>query len=676
MGFEAEQGFSGAAVYDLEEKGVVGMVGWREGTRPQGTPDIRTAYATAADRLAELWPPLAGSLGMPGQRKRRDRIRQLVEFLGPDGDLPVVRDLDIYDLGVARSKYRLGEDRYVLRPAVDDALAAGLRDNGFVVADGPSKAGKSRSMIQMLVRERPDARLLVPLREPGVLAELAELNPAADYGADGVVMWLDRLETYLSPQGLTRSVLRAFLASQPPTDVVANITSTQRAKLEDRQDQAARLSGVLQEAATVRVDPALTLGEFEQAREFYPAEVFSERGFGAHLASAPDLEKKFFDAWNDMSQGWAVVQAAIDWQRMGVDAPVTARWLRVLFDVYIEGAVPPDFDDDETAFNSGLDWAKHAPEGRSALLMRERLAAGSGFRAFDTLVDMASREIPERAWTLLLGEDPTLGSESLLGVTIAASSFETAQRAATLAVERTDSPITRAWATLFLGWIALALGDAAEAGRHLAEVVASNAPEAAGWAKVDLATLKINSDELEEAESLLRSAVDDDGDPGVRVLARANLGGVLNRLNRADEAFEMLKPVAERTDLPQAASLASGQIGRMIVRGAADQRLKARSLSFPGGEGRSLRMFDSIREQRGMLARPIAQSNLGWLFLGRGDFEQARPYLEDRPRPRPTRSCSPPRRPRLANCWSTRTGGTRASKCCGRPTTADRSTQA
>ena len=105
--------------------------------------------------------------------------------------------------------------------------------------------------------------------------------------------------------------------------------------------------------------------------------------------------------------------------------------------------------------------------------------------------------------------------------------------------------------------------------------------------------LKINSDELEEAESLLRSAVDDDGDPGVHVLARANLGGVLNRLNRTDEAFEMLKSVAERTDVPQAASLASEQIGRMIVRGAADQRLKARSLSFPGGEGRSLRMFDS-----------------------------------------------------------------------------------
>lgn len=627
VGFEAEQGFSGAAIYDLQEKGVVGMVGWREGARPQGTPDIRTAYATTADRLAELWLPLAGSLGTTGQRKRRDRIKQLIEFPSSDGDLPRVKDLDIYDLGVARSKYRPGEDRYVSRPTVDDALAAGLRDNGFVVADGPSKAGKSRSMIQMLMRERPNARLLMPLREPGVLAELADLNPAADYGADGVVIWLDRLETYLGPQGLTRGILRTFLASQPRTEVVANITSTQRARLVDREGQASRLSDVLHEAATVRVDPALTSAEVEHAHEFYPGEVFSERGFGAHLASAPDLEKMFSDAWNDVPQGWAVVQAAIDWQRMGVDAPITARWLRVLFDVYVEGAVPPDFDDDDTAFTSGLDWAKHAPEGRSALLMRERLATGSGFRAFDTLVDMATREIPERAWTVLLGEDPALGGESLLSITMAADSAETAQRAATLAMERTDNPVTRGWAALLLGWIAMAIGDAAESDRYLAMVIALDTPEAAGWAKVDLATIKISRDELEVAEALLRSAVAD-GDPGVRELARANLGAVLNRLNRTDEAFELLKSVAEHTDSPQAASLASEQIGRMIVRGAADQRLKARSLSFPGGEGRSVRMFDAIREQRGMLARPIAQNNLGWLFLVRGDFEQARPYLE------------------------------------------------
>ena len=145
-----------------------------------------------------------------------------------------------------------------------------------------------------------------------------------------------------------------------------------------------------------------------------------------------------------------------------------------LFDVYIEGAVPPDFDDDEAAFNSGLDWARHAPEGRSALLMRERLAAVSGFRAFDTLVDMASREIPERAWAVLLGSDPALGSESLLGVTMAASSSETAQQAAALAVERTDSLDHQG-----LGHLVprldrhSRLGDAASASRYLAEVVAS-----------------------------------------------------------------------------------------------------------------------------------------------------------------------------------------------------------
>jgi len=627
VGFEAEPGFSGAAVYDLEEKGVIGMLGWREGSRPYGVANIRTAYATASDRLAQLWPPLVGSLAMPSQRQRRDRIRKLVEFTGPEGGLPRVKDLDIYDLGVARSKYPSGGDGYVSRLVVDDALAAGLRDKGFVVADGPSKAGKSRAMIQMLMRERQEARLLVPLREPGVLAELAELDLAAEYGADRIVVWLDRLETYLGPQGLTRGVLRTFLSSRPRIEVAAIITSQQRARLEERQDQAARLSGVLYEAVTVRVDPALTSAEVEQAHQLYPGEIFSERGFGAQLASAPDLEKRFLDAWNDAPQGGAVVQAAIDWQRMGIDAPVSVRWLRVLYDVYAEEAMPADFDDDEAAFASGLDWAKHRLEGRAALLMRERLAATNGFRAFDTLVDLADRVIPERAWEVLLGDDPALGSENLLGVIMAADSAETAWQAAKLAAGRTDSPITRAWASLFLGWIASANGDATAAGRYLAEVAESAAPEAAGWAKIDLAMLKFNEDELEEAESLLRSVIDD-GDPGVHELATASLGAVLSRLNRTDEAFELLKSVAERTDAPQAASLASEQIGRMIVREAADQRLKARSLSFPGGEGRSLRMFDSIREQRGMLAQPLAQNNLGWLFLSRGDFEQARPYLE------------------------------------------------
>jgi len=641
QGFEPERGFSGTAVYDLDEDAVIGMVGWREGPRLEGRPEIRVGYATSSDRLAQLWALPGGPMQLPGHRARIARAGKLVELLGPDNELPRIADVDIYDIGVKSSKYPPGRDPYVPRRDVDDALATALNVSGFVLADGPSAAGKSRSAIEMLLVQRPSARLMVPFREPGVLEELAQLNLAADYQADGVVLWLDNLETYLGPRGLDRKVLRRFLEAEHPVEVVAMMASGRRAKLAEKSDMAARLAGVLQRATEVRVTDASAREELETAQRLYPTESFSQRGIGAHLASAQDLERRFLDGRAIEPAGWAVVQAAVDWRRMGIDAPVSREWLRELFEVYVDEVAALDFENPDAVFSSGFKWARHALEGRSALLNADRTSERTGFRAFDSLVDQAdrgsagfARPVAERAWAMVTGDSPELDADSLLGVTLAAAAANLADiafRAARLARDRAGTGSTGVWATLFLGWLSGTTGDPTSARGYLAEVAASPVPEAAGWAQIDLATMLVDDEEFDEAERLLRLAMANE-DPQMQALATAELGAVLVTMDRADEALPLLESVVAAGEIRQATDLASSQLGQIIGGTAvSDQGYKSSdrlSLAFPAGQRRAGSLFEEIRKGRAGLAEPTARHSLGWLYMIRGEPERAQPLLE------------------------------------------------
>ncbi|GAA2357426.1 hypothetical protein Cme02nite_51060 [Catellatospora methionotrophica] len=163
--------------------------------------------------------------GRPRLQARREVLRRCALHLSK-GDLPRVRDVRPAQLGV---KAAIGSTGPTARNAlpylereVDKELDWLVAGGGVVLVHGRAAAGKTRTAYEAINRLRPEHGLLVP--ESGrALRELADSREELR----NVVVWLDDLERYLTPQGLDRSVLERLC---PPgrSDVVVLATCEAR----------------------------------------------------------------------------------------------------------------------------------------------------------------------------------------------------------------------------------------------------------------------------------------------------------------------------------------------------------------------------------------------------------------------------------------------------------------
>jgi TPR repeat protein len=107
-------------------------------------------------------------------------------------------------------------------------------------------------------------------------------------------------------------------------------------------------------------------------------------GLAEYLAAGPKLLQEWHDARavGNQPAGAALVDAAVDCRRAGLDQPVPANVLFELapnyLDTTVAGLLSPN------AFQDGLDWAARPRYGASALLINH---GNSGYLAFDYLVD-------------------------------------------------------------------------------------------------------------------------------------------------------------------------------------------------------------------------------------------------------------------------------------------------
>jgi hypothetical protein len=307
---------------------------------------------------------------------------------------------------------------YVPRDEVD-RLAWALRATSFVLIVGDATAGKSRLAYQVMREWLPDHWLVNP---DGLAGLSAALNWAWRTG--DCVVWLDDIERYLGPEGLTVQAVSALTVRHPGHVVLlGTIRSQEHSRLSPRWERTVTEPGRLR--SRLGRDVIRLAHEIHLSRWWSDAEVrrasasqdprvteaarhAHEFGVAEYLAAGPQLLAEWRDAWapGNHPRAAALIAAAVDVCRAGVRRGVGLGLLRRLHGPYLSvrgGATlrPESFDE-------ALFWATETLHATSSLLVPE----GRGrYRPFGYLVDAteadpAQPDIRRDTWQILITKMP------------------------------------------------------------------------------------------------------------------------------------------------------------------------------------------------------------------------------------------------------------------------------
>jgi hypothetical protein len=307
---------------------------------------------------------------------------------------------------------------YIPRDAAD-RLAWAVSNTSFVLVVGDATAGKSR-MAYEVVRERlPDHWFVTPDGLAGLPEALAWAARTGD-----CVVWLDDIERYLGPDGLTVQTVTTLSTHDRHVVLLGTIRSQEHAQLSPRWESHAedhpgrprsRLGrDVVRLAHEIHLDRRWSGEEIHRASTSADPRVrqasrhAGEFGVAEYLAAGPQLLAEWHDAWSpgNHPRAAALVAAAVDAERAGVQRGVSVDMLRRLHGRYLTakgGATlrPEPFDE-------ALAWATQTLHATSSLLV----PAGRGrYRPFGYLTD-AVDTAPERTairedtWHLLVNRMP------------------------------------------------------------------------------------------------------------------------------------------------------------------------------------------------------------------------------------------------------------------------------
>lgn len=652
VGQGADGGFSGSPVWDVQLAGVVGIIAVKDAppSADDGLlTDPRTAYAITTEALAKYWPWLRDKV-TAGPAARLDQLLEV----GPadDGRLPRVADVNVYQLGVTPSKYgsvQSSDPGYAPRTWVDAKMEELFADGArFIVAIGDSKSGKSRSMAQALHEHKGQARLIVPARESAGLRRLAELPAQLQrlLGDDEGVLWLDDIDEYLKPQGLDPNVLAAFLDREPAVTVVGTITSKKYNDIKNAREGGTRPGRqVLSQATRVPVDSKLSPEDQAAAQQLYPEEDFSERGIGEMLVAAPRVEEQYTADREERPEVWAVVQAAIDWGRIGLPGPVPAARLVSLFPAYL-GQVAPHLEATEERFGTAIELALDPLVRTIALLTRASTApAPPAYRAFGYLLARADGQgaepvpIARAAWdeAVAIADDEELlliANEAMVRGEAAV-----AGQAADAVLQRPADPAARAFAALIRGELYAIGGDLDSAIGLLEEAAATGSADVAPVARVELGTLLAERHGDEERGLAFLESETDAADPQVRAQAQVNLGVLLMKRGDTQAARPLLEAglggpidvvvgLARDHFLGLAPSSERPRALRKDIAADVGTTAAARPETDQAAGGLWNKKLRATLQARAESIQALAMANLGGLLVTEGDLEKARVLLE------------------------------------------------
>ncbi|WP_167754247.1 hypothetical protein [Amycolatopsis nivea] len=362
------------------------------------------------------------------QAARRETLPSTLIAIGPDRRPRKIRELDdpialrvhpaealVHDMAGTRV---LDRTPPYIRRDLHDELSAKIRRGRFVLVVGESTAGKTRMVYEAARATCPDHTLLAPANREA-LADVAEA--VAD--TPRCVLWLDDLERFMGAGGLTPNLLDRILSHRREDAV---ITATMRSPEFDRY--SAREEGsvpdheldawrdardILRLADVVELSRRWTAEELARARAYdndprirAALPNVGKFGLAEVLAAGPELVRNWHTGWAPGAhpRGAALVAAAVDCRRAGVDEPVPLDLLIELSRSRLndrggELLRPEPLDE-------ALVWATRTSHGASSLLLPAEQP--DHYIAFDYLVDLPDFDLaPLATWRILLARaDP------------------------------------------------------------------------------------------------------------------------------------------------------------------------------------------------------------------------------------------------------------------------------
>ncbi|MGX1773031.1 hypothetical protein ACWIGW_13050 [Nocardia brasiliensis] len=380
---------------------------------------IGSAIAAAIFSIAS---PRAASLLERSAEEKESRIEQVV-VADRKGRLQRIRDIDdpvALRVHPAEVLFReVGEttvlDRvppYVPRD-IDQQLRSAASGTGFVLLCGDSTAGKSRAAYEAIKAVLPDRVLIAPTTRDSIgrIVTLAEAHRRC-------VVWLDDLERFFGPGGLTPNVVGRILGdSKREVFILATMRSAEferysgisgRGVSDSEGDSLRDSRDVLERARVIHLSRRWTAEELSRAGDFVnDVRIRSALSCAGHLglaeilASGPKLAQRWSNGWDPggSPRGAALVAAAVDCRRAGLHEPQPLSILAELAECYLSerGGVllrPEPIDD-------ALSWATMPSFGASSLLLPAERAGH--YVAFDYLIDLPGIDrVPVSTWETLI----------------------------------------------------------------------------------------------------------------------------------------------------------------------------------------------------------------------------------------------------------------------------------
>jgi len=300
---------------------------------------------------------------------------------------------------------------------VDEELRGSVRRGGFTLLVGESTAGKSRAAFEAMRSELPDRLLAVPSGRESLAVIVARLSDARR-----AVLWLDDMERFLGPGGLTPAMLASLTAPTCDVTLLATMRTPEynrfAARTEGTVDDPNRPDWrvsreILRSAHVISMDRLWSPSELAIAESFADdpriaralerADTF---GVAETLTAGPELVRDWRTAWAPGAhpRAAALVAAAVDCRRAGLDDPIPRELLERLHMHYLQArgghTLRPESVEDAWA------WALQPVHGASSLLVptgpdNEK----PNYLAFDYLIDLPHDEpVPPETWDLLISQ--------------------------------------------------------------------------------------------------------------------------------------------------------------------------------------------------------------------------------------------------------------------------------
>ena len=228
------------------------------------------------------------------------------------GDSGPIGKADLNSLRIHRSDRDVKD--YVRRDA-HEQLHTLLKDRTPVLVEGPSMAGKTRLVVQVLREEWPGARVLFPKSDD----DMEKLLEKWHRPIRNTIIFLDELERFLGKEEFTLGVLNTWIDDS--CTMVATTTRMNYTRWRAELDSKFPGWEIVNRFHPLPLEAKLSKHELDAVGSTsYAGDLASieQLGLGRVLGRAEDIRRRFTSAL-DSHQGRAgLVKAAVDWSRVGL----------------------------------------------------------------------------------------------------------------------------------------------------------------------------------------------------------------------------------------------------------------------------------------------------------------------------------------------------------------------